>query len=190
MSLGDSNLAELFGDTAHFAIEAAADPALTNATSVWGQMRIWVNGTRLGRFEEKGCCLYGAQARLEELAAGLDSLWDARLDGLDDADAWFFLWRAIYGDDDRTWEEVDRDALAFCGFVFLTYWGESFDGWNGFAIRPPGEKLRLIARDKESRLISGAVEPAVFVEAVRDFSKWALRETQNRPTIGWSGRDG
>jgi len=163
----------VFGDRNDFAIEAVSDPLPGHSCgTVWGNMRIWCCRTPLGNFEERNSGLSGAQRSLSEVAEDLDSLESPDLRRLDDEAAWRFLNRLLFVEDSRSHEEVRRDAAEWSRFIFLTNWGEPFDGYNGFVFRSGVDRLRIVVREPDDHLVGFDVSTAGFGAAVQAFSRW------------------
>jgi hypothetical protein len=170
----------VFGDRNDFAIEAGIESDLKPPSAVWGHMRIWCRGVPLGDIEERCCCLYGAYCGFRELASSIDRLWAAELVGLDDVAAWNHLDGLLYGyhgdveaQDDRTAEQCRQDWDVWGCFNFLTNWGEQFDGYKAFIVRPPRSPVRILSRrlpDCMGRSVE--VSPDGFVAASEGFARW------------------
>jgi hypothetical protein len=173
-------VAEVFGDPADFAIEAGVEPSLMPPSAVWGHMRIWCRGVPLGDIANRHCALAGADWGVRKVVSNLDRLWAEELAGLDDVAAWNFLDGLLYGyrghvelPDDRTIEECRRDAAAWGRFNFLTNWGEQFDGYKAFILRPPGGPVRILSRRLPEGMGRGVeVSRDGFVAACEGFARW------------------
>ena len=179
-------MAEVFGNRDDFAIEAGTESYLKPPSAVWGRMCVWCCGVPLGDIDDRHCALYPAYCGFRSLLSPvhgepkIDRLWAEELAGLDDVAAWNFLDGLLYGyhgdvevPDDRTLEECRRDAVVWGCFDFLTNWGEQFDGYKAFIMRPPGGPVRILSR----RLPDGmgrAVEVSRdgFVAACEGFVRW------------------
>ena len=173
----------LFGDKDHFAIDTDVEPHLRLGSHVWGRMGVWVRGSTLGRIDEGGCLLSLSRDALVWLSDHIEELWDEELVGLDDSATFAFLNANLYGvtqggvavptpivsDDAQSrlqWARWKR-------FEFLTNWGEQFDGFKAFLVRPPGGPLRVLSRSLPARLGTGVeVEPNAFRAAVSGFAEW------------------
>jgi hypothetical protein len=90
-------VAEVFGDTADFAVEAGVEPDLHTEATVRGHMCVWCRGVPLGERGERYCGLYPAYRKFAWLADNLGRLWAAELEGLDDVSAWNVLDGLLYG---------------------------------------------------------------------------------------------
>jgi hypothetical protein len=172
---------EMFGDPADFAIEAGVETHLVAPSSVWGHMRVWCGGHALGNIEDRHCALYPSYLEFDRMGTHLEDLWDEELRSLDDRAMWNFLDGALYGyhgdveiEDDRSLEEVRRDAQRFGKFNFLTNWGEQFDGgYKSFVVCPSNKPLRVLSRAfPESVGLGVNVSRTGFARASRAFVDW------------------
>jgi hypothetical protein len=172
---------ELFGDPADFAIEAGVESHLVPPSAVWGHMRVWCRGHALGNIDDRQCALYPSYRAFDWMGAHLEDLWEDALDGLDDLATLNFLDGALYGyhgdveiEDDRSLEDLGRDAQRFGKFNFLTNWGEQFDGgYKSFVVCPPNKPLRVLSRAfPESVGLSVNVSRDGFARASRAFVDW------------------
>jgi hypothetical protein len=169
-----------FGDISDFAIEAEVEPDISPPSSVWGRMCIWCRGEPLGNLSEPYCGLGAAAYEFRWLRCHLTDLWDECLEGLDDRDANDFLDGLLYGyrggveiEDERTSEEMNRDATRFSKFNFLTNWGEQFDGYKSFILCPPAQPVRILSRHLPDRMNGVAVVTREgLLSAVEDFLRW------------------
>src|SRR3954464_10541528 len=100
----------LIGDTATFAFECYHEPLPNETRRVFGRMCIWAGGHPLGDINEPACMLNVTEGRLERFLQRIESLDGSILRDLSDRDAFEFLNRALYGDDDRSDEQVSIDA--------------------------------------------------------------------------------
>jgi len=53
---------------------------------------------------------------------------------------------AIYGDDDRSLDQIQRDTHRFGAFDFLTNWGEQFDGYSSVIVSPDPATILVFHR--------------------------------------------
>lgn len=171
----------MFGDRADFAIEAGVEPHLVAPSAVWGHMRVWCGGHALGDIDDRQCALYPSYGVFDWMVAHLEELWDDALNGLDDLATWNFLDGALYGyhgdveiEDDRSLDEMTRDAHRFGKFDFLTNWGEQFDGgYKSFIIHPPDRPLRVLSRAFPMSVGLGVnISRMGFVRASQAFVEW------------------
>jgi hypothetical protein len=183
---------EMFGDPADFAIEAGVEPHLVSPSTVWGHMRVWCGEHALGNIEDRHCGLYPSYTALDWMSVHLEDLWDDALSGLDDRATWNFLDGALYGyhgdveiEDNRSLEEVKRDAQRYGKFNFLTNWGEQFDGgYKSFVVCPPSKPLRVLSRAfPESVGLGVNVSRAGFARASRAFAEW-FKDQERRLSEG------
>jgi len=172
---------EMFGDPADFAIEAGVEPQLVAPSPVWGHMRVWCGGHVLGNIEDRHCALYPSYLEFAWMGTHLEDLWDEALSESDDRATWNLLDGALFGyhgdaeiEDDRTLEEVRRDAHRFGQFNFLTNWGEQFDGgYKSFLVCPPNKPLRVLSRALPQLVGLGVnVSRTGFARAAEAFVEW------------------
>lgn len=185
---------EMFGAPADFAIEAGIESDLVPPSSVWGHMRVWCGGHALGDIEDSHCALYPSYLEFDWMGTHLEALWDDALNGLDDRATWNVLDGALYGyrgdveiEDDRSLEDLHRDAQRFGKFNFLTNWGEQFDGgYKSFLVCPPNKPLRVLSRAfPESVGLGVNISRDGFARASRAFVEW-FKSQERRLTGGTS----
>ena len=126
----------LIGDPNDFAIEAIVEPDLTTPSAVWGRMCIHIGAVTLGDFSDPYCALYPAYEQFDWHSKLRVRLWDEAFDGKSPAEIHDIVRNAIYGDDDRTIEQIQNDSFRFGKFDFLTNWGEQFDGFASVIVSP------------------------------------------------------
>ena len=136
----------LIGDATDFAIEVMVEPDLKVPSSVWGRMCVHIAQTTLGDFNEKFCALYPAYEAFEWHAKHPDRLWDTRFDGMAPEEVYNTVHHAIYGDNDRTMEQIQRDSCRYGKFDFLTNWGEQFDGFSAVIVSPTPDTMMVLHR--------------------------------------------
>ncbi len=161
----------LIGDKETFAVECYHDPLPNETRRVFGRMCVWVGGYRLGDIDEPTCMLNVTEGHLQELLQRLDVLDDPALRNLSDHEAFEFLDRAIYLDDERSTQQIANDSERFFKFDMLTNGGESFDHTKSFIIGH-ADGLRILFEDEQRRFLSGHVERATFILTVRGFLAW------------------
>ncbi len=172
----------LFGDRETFAIEVHADEiAGTQVPSVWGRMRIFLNGSSVGDINELHCGLGGTVECFKSFLPVITSLWKEEFDSLSDRDLWNFLDEKLYGfrgeveiEDKRSIAEIKRDAEKYGMHCFLTNWGEQFDGdGKCFMLAPPDGQLKVLKWNRDSKSADSFVfarKPAI--EAIQEFLSW------------------
>jgi hypothetical protein len=158
----------VFGDRNSFAIEAEVEPSLVPPSAVWGRICVWCAGEALGRCDEGMNSLYGSMCAVRWMRDNLDRLWDEPLRGLDDAAAFELLEGVSFFMDGKDRVEFRR----YDKFDFLVNWCESFDGWHGFVICPPGEAVTILFRRPDRSRASVRVPRAEFVAAADGFVRW------------------
>jgi hypothetical protein len=152
-------------------------------------MCIWCRDIPLGDISDRHCCLAGAYSGFRDLASNIDHLWAAELVGLNDVATWNFFDGLLYGyhgfvevPDDRSHDEVARDAALWGRFDFLTHWGEQFDGYKAFVMHPPGGDVRILWRGESVPARCVEVSRAGVVAACNGFTRWF--EAQERRLHG------
>lgn len=100
------------------------------------------------------------------------------------------LGRALYGDDDRSLQEVRADAHRFSKFDFLTNWGESFDGNKGFLLHS-GDGLRVLFRRGLEPVAARRITEDGLRHAVQGFLGWveAQRRSGDATEAKWLSSD-
>lgn len=168
----------LIGDTATFAVECYHEPLPNETRRVFGRMCIWAGGHALGDINEPACMLNVTEGFLERFLQRIGSLRDPALSELSDRDAFDFLNRALYLDDDRSDEQISIDARRFSKFDFLTNGGESFDCSKSFVTEEDGY-LRVLFEDDTEGFASARVPCDAFESAIRGFLAWVAKEGAN-----------
>lgn len=176
----------LFGSRDRFAIESMAEPHLCSSSQVWGRMCIWCNGTEIGDYSDEHCGLFDAYDGFRTLRELLASNWLPEFEGLSDNDLWNLLDGALYGyhgDREinvlRTIEQCREDSDRYYRFIFLTNWGEQFDG-NGksFIVCRPDDVVRVLNRSLgDSPNFSLEVPRAEAIETIQKFLDWFDNES-------------
>jgi hypothetical protein len=134
-------------------------------------MCIWAGGHRLGDIDEPACMLNVTEVRFQSLMQRMNSLDDAVLRELSDRDAFEFLNRALYLDEERSDEQVTIDTERFWKFDFLTNGGESFDCTKSFIVGD-ADHLRILFESDRDGFASASVPRAAFTRVVQDFLTW------------------
>jgi len=176
----------LFGSRDDFAIEAGINASSAASRTVWGHMCVWCRGAPLGDIDDAHCAIGIARARFQRLITPVDGqlvidcLWSEVLAGLDPPAVWRLL-RALIRcrDDDGNWLEVANPpqpppALnTWSDLDFLTNWGEQFDGYASFILRPPGDSVRILSRRFPAGMgLAADVSRDTFIAAVVAFCDW------------------
>lgn len=160
------------GDPADFAIEAMTEPELVRPSQVWGRMCLRIGNTTLGDYDDPHCGLHGAYSGFKELADGILNLWDSDFNSLDDSQIFDLLNQSLYGDDDRSLAELQRDWCRFGRFIFLTNWDEPFDHHKAFIACRNSEDVLILYELPNCSRGSVSVTPAAFVNATHEFLAW------------------
>jgi len=177
----------LFGDANDFAIEATVEPELEAPSAVWGRMCIHIGDMTLGDFDDHYCALYPAYGHFEWHAKRTDKLWDDIFTGMLPEQIHDTVRHAIYGDDDRTLEEIRRDSRRFADFDFLTNGGEQFEGYASVIASPSSDTIMVIHRphvrpDSPRRLPGDFViancSRSGFIRASELFVQWFHQQTK------------
>jgi hypothetical protein len=170
----------LFGRREDFAIECYHDPIPNESGLVFGRICVWANNILLGNFHESGCILGAVASCYSQCLSALPSLTDSAVDDLSNEAAFDFLDTAIYGDDARTIERIKIDARRYSKFVFLTNWGEAFDGTNAFLMYGPAG-LRIVFRLRNDERGSAAITKSGLVDTIEKFLHWVADKTTRGP---------
>lgn len=186
----------LFGRRDDFAIEAGIDKCSSMSMTVWGHMCIWCRGAALGDLDDSLCAIGIARDRFRTLLSPvrgqlrIDCLWADEFAELDANAVLNFLDRMLFGNDDdgywgldRTMVQLHRDLDTWGDFNFLTNWGEQFDGYKSFILRPPGDSVRVLSRHLPASMGRAVdVSRDTFVAAVEAFCQW-FDERQREQTL-------
>jgi hypothetical protein len=179
-------MTHLFGDRQDFAIEAGLNKSEFLSRIVYGHMCVWCRGVPLGDIEEPHCMIGGAGGHFRRLVdpvdgkLPVDGLWVEEFEGLDDVAVWNFLDGLLWewhGDDPAepcsTRNAIRTNGRHWWDFNFLSNWGEQFDGFKSFLLRPPGDSVRILSRRLPKRMgLAVDVSRDTFVGAVTRFCDW------------------
>lgn len=177
----------LIGDRSDFAIEVMVEPDLTIPSAVWGRMCVHIAGKTLGDFTDSFCALYPAYGHFDWHAKHRDRLWEASFDAMTPEEIHDTVRNAVYGDDDRTMDQILRDSRRYSKFDFLTNWGEQFDGYSSVIVSPAPEIMMVLhrpyARPESARLLPmdffvAKCSRLGFINASLGFVKWFDRESE------------
>jgi hypothetical protein len=172
----------LIGNKQTFAIECHHEPIPNDSRWVFGRMCLWCDGNPLGNIEEAACMLNVTEGFLQSLIQRLDALDDPALRQIGDRAAFDFLDHALYGDHERSSEQIVADATRFRKFDLLTNGGESFDNSKSFIIGD-GDCLRILFVEYEpgpgqtyKSFASARINRSDFIAVVRTFLDWMENE--------------
>ncbi|MDO8330678.1 MAG: Imm42 family immunity protein [Fluviicoccus sp.] len=168
----------IIGDKENFGYECYHDPLKNERRRVFGRMCVWAAGQVLGDISEPACMLNVTEGHLQSLLARMEALDEPLLSALGAREAFDFLDRALYLDDDRSNEQVTSDAERFFKFDFLTNGGESFDRTKSFIHRRDSQ-LRILFVDDEGGFNSVLVGLSAFTLATKGFLAWVSAEGDN-----------
>ena len=94
---------------------------------------------------------------------------------------------ALYGDDERTMDQIHRDCNRYASFDFLTNWGEQFDGYSSVVVSPDPDTMMILHRpyaDPESgrrmptEFVVARCSRTGFINASSNFVAWFDRESE------------
>ena len=136
----------LIGDANDFAIEVMVEPELEIPSAVWGRMCIHVGKLVLGDFNDPYCALYPAYGHFQWHAQLVGQLCHDTFCNMTPEEIHDRVRQAIYGDDDRTMDQIQRDSLVYGRFDFLTNWGEQFDGYSSVITSPTPDEMMILHR--------------------------------------------
>lgn len=163
------------GDRNTFSIEYHHDPVPKPAGNVFGRMCLWFGTVRLGDPIEAVTILNGPAEQLQRVLDRVDALHDTTIGALSPLEAFETIDSALYGNSDRSIEEIVEDANRFSPFDFLTNGGESFDGTTSF-ILPHANGFRILFRDETQRFHTADVPRSEFSLVIRTFLEWVSTE--------------
>jgi hypothetical protein len=161
----------IIGSRQLFGIECHHEPLSNGSKQVFGRMCVFVGGNILGDIDEPACMLNVTQAHLSRIIFRLPQLDCEKFKNLSDRDAFDFLNRTLYLENERSNNEIQRDIERYSKFVFLTNGGESFDGTKSFII-VSGEHIRLLFIDLEGNFYASHVPKDTFLLVTNAFLTW------------------
>ena len=162
-----------FGTSQEFTIQAHREPL--NHPGVWGRISIHVQGATLGQIDKFGA-LYVPADFFRDLHDVVDNLWDQLFAHKSDAEIFTVLNNALWNDSDDSLQVAEQAWARFHRFIFLSNWGEQFDGVKAFIIRPPGHPIRILYAS-EGAISIALCSPEAIIEALSSFLKWFDAET-------------
>lgn len=181
----------MFGDPMTFAIEAIVEPGPrfgpVQGTHVVGRLCVWLNGSRVGRFDEPACWLGTLLDHLRSKQVRLPTLWDPSLlelsadERFDRLDYLCFAARRGRSLAD-SWTEAEwagrvTESEGFARFVFLLHGNEAFDGWKAFLLRPTTDTLQVLVTSEPQHTVAAHVVPVpAFHAAVDAFGAWLAEQ--------------
>ena len=161
----------LFGRKDRFAIEATL-VSDRSPHEAWGSSCIYAGGVRIGDLAELHCGLAPFASMLLEASRSIAELRSERFSDLSDAEVYAFLSKALFTDDGRSIEEMQRDWDRFGRFNFLTNVGEQFDGWRTFIFSRDVGSLTILASEGDGPPTSFQIHASEFIAAVAEFRAW------------------
>lgn len=177
----------LFGNKNTFAIEAMCEENLEPPSLVFGRLCLWCQNVPLGDIHEENCGLEAFDS-LSDLIEVIDDLWIEEFEGMSDQDLTNHLDFRLYGyhgkeaiEDDRTLEDLRRDAIKYQKFDFLTNWGEMFDrGGKSFILHHPAGTIKILNVkhfSENGRALVTSTE--AFVSAIKESLTWYRQMQDN-----------
>lgn len=179
----------LFGDPNDFAIEAMVEPDLKIPSAVWGRMCLHIGNIVLGDFTNTYCALFPAYGHFQWHAQRDDPLWLDAFNEMTPREIHDTVSHALYGDDNRTLDQMRQDSLLYGRFDFLTNWGDQFDGYSSVIVSPTPDVMMLLHRpyvDPSSsrrlphEFVIAHCSRAAFIKASIGFVDW-FDSTARRP---------
>jgi hypothetical protein len=164
-----------FGNPGVFAIDVEDNSTPESPRgSLWGQIRVWVDGFSLGNYELRHCGLSDFHLGLLEISEILPRLVCPAIETAPPDVAFEFLNSKVYAGDSRSDAQVALDAVAWSRFSFLTNASESFNRLNGFIHCSRTVTARILVREGPPDRIRSVTLPIERFRAVaRNFDEWA-----------------
>lgn len=164
-------MTEIIGERTAFQIHCVHEPFSGSEGRIFGRMCIWLEEDVLGDFDEPACMLNVTAGHVEDVLKWLPMHDEPALFALTDEALWQRLDAALYGDDDRTMEQILADARRYRRFDFLTNGGESFDHSKSFVVANAHE-VRVLFKMDDQPLVARRVNRGVFVETLEAWLSW------------------
>jgi hypothetical protein len=164
-------MAVKIGSCSTFQIQCVHEPFPGSEGRVFGRMCLRFADDVLGDFDEPACMLNVTAGHFEDALNSLAEHDAPELSALTDEQLWERLDSALYGDDNRTIEQLFADARRYRRFDFLTNGGESFDNSKSFFVASAHE-VRVLFKSANQPVIGKRVERKVFVETLQTWLQW------------------
>jgi len=165
----------IFGEKNKFAIECYHDPLENENNRVFGRMCIWCSDTQLGDITEPSCMLNVTEGFLQDFMNHPEILEGEELNNLGDRELFEFLNKKLYLDDERTTEEITKDAEKYFKYDFLTNGGESFDSHKSFLVKDE-DIFKILFMHNDGNFSSCRVEGIEMAAVVKQFLSWIENE--------------
>lgn len=172
-------MTETIGDRSVFQIQCVHEPFPGSEGYVFGRMCLRFEDDILGDFNEPACMLNVTAGHFEDALASLAESDEPDLSSLTDEQLWERLDSALYGDDNRTIEQIVADASRYRRFDFLTNGGESFDHSKSFFVADAHE-VRVLFKSDDQPVRVRRIARNVFVETLQAWLQWLDFESTMR----------
>ena len=164
-------MTEMLGECSVFQIQCVHEPFPGSGGRVFGRMCLRFEDNVLGDFDERDCMLNVAAGHFEDALKWLPEHDEPELFGLTDEQLWNRLDSVLYGDDNRTMDQVVADARRYRRFDFLTNGGESFDHSKSFFVASEHE-VRVLFKMNDQPVVARRIDRSVFAETLQAWLKW------------------
>lgn len=164
-------MVEMIGEHSAFQIQTVHEPFPESEGRVFGRVCLRFDDEVLGDFDEPACMLNVRSGHFEDALMWLNEHDEPDLFSLTDEQLWIWLDTALYGDDDRTTEQIVADARRYRRFDFLTNGGESFNHSKSYFMAY-GHEVRILFKMHDQPMVARRVARSVFVETLRAWLTW------------------
>lgn len=164
-------MTEMIGERSVFQIQCIHEPLPESEGRVFGRMCLRFDDEVLGDFDDPACMLNVTARHFEDALEGLPEHNEPELYSLTDEQLWARLDSALYGDDNRTMEQIVADARRYRRFDFLTNGGESFDHSKSFFLAS-GHEVRILFKMHDQPVVARSVDRSDFVETIQTWLAW------------------
>lgn len=171
-------MTETIGNCSTFEIQCVHEPFSGSEAYVFGRMCLRFADDVLGNLNEPACLLNVTARHFEDALTSLAEHDEPELFALNDEQLWERLDSALYGDDERTVEQIVADAKRYRRFDFLTNGGESFDNSKSFFVASANE-VRVVFKTADRPVTGRRVKRTVFVETLQAWLQWLASERHN-----------
>jgi hypothetical protein len=162
-----------FGEKSTFAIECFKEDTSCPA-HVLGRIRLWINGFRVGSFEEHGAMLAFQSYRLSNVLERLPTLFAAEFATLSDAQLFRLLGTFVDREACRRGAPPDHSSHPYQKFDLLTESGWPFAGVTSYVALEEND-VRIICQHPPAGVVSTRVSKAEFTNTVESFLKWVAQ---------------
>ena len=162
-----------FGDKSTFAIECLKEDT-SSPDHVLGRIRLWIDGCRVGSFDEHSAMLAFQSFRLSNVLDRLPTLIAPEFASLSDVQLFRLLGSFVDREACRRGAPPDNSSHPYQKFDLLTESGWPFAGVTSY-LALQGDDVRIICQHPPDGVVSTKVPKAEFTNTIESFLKWVAQ---------------